>query len=242
MTFSTRVQSLLSRSVRDKSGGPNREAEILQLIADQGGPLNHPIVNFQLEYGGYKLILRQGYLDIWLKGKKVPQYGLRELQLGLSWDASIVKDEDDGRRYVTIGHYKREQDGYTMTQDGYIQYAGLPYAETSKIMLERVALLDAIWDESPYWYLTSTDILIGQWEKAQNLAGFLEVELLPEVSDSYTSWWKSSEFYICVSNDSVENPWFMIYTTNLKLLKPIEAKISGIVIDQLESGQVWYYK
>jgi hypothetical protein len=238
--LSKRAKALLARSERNFDYGPLTPKSFVEFLQQENCPTDHPALDFQMKYGGYKLFLRKGYnQEAQLRGFQFSNSS--ELQLGVEWDDSMWLTDNDWR--FLIGYYKNGQDGYSVTSNGFIYYVHTPIASSADTFLESLALRDAIWDNGSYWCTRQVKIKHAAQAQFRNLSDYLPVEVVPEASDTLQSWWQNQDWLIHISPnwDNSDELDITVYVRDEKMLRHLDAKLNSMLEEELSKEYgIWF--
>lgn len=205
---SPKVMKMLNNLPRKLGKQPMTREEIEAKLAKAKCPVNHPIVDFQLQFGGYCYDLHSDIMELGM-GRK-----------------PTIRNED-GHWLCEFIDSKTSQIRLYMGEDGvlYTETITEPFASSIKIFLEYEATLYFFpkqWVE--YNKSSVSPILI------QKVTNYLKTKSnlrrVSEASDKYMSWWLSEDYAVSISSLPYD---LTIFAISDKKLEEVKKSLMNII-------------
>jgi len=141
--LSDRAQRVLSRRPRNMKGQLMNKARIEALLAQRGCPTNHPIVPFQLRFGGYSYLASAN----------------ANMHLGIGMDPDPY--EKNGHWFCVFGEYETAPHHMLMDEMGHIYADDIPLAASIQVFIEDYAMDVFIGSRIPWWRSSGVYVLFS---------------------------------------------------------------------------------
>lgn len=180
--LSSKIWKMLKELPRQLNEQPTEQAEIEAKLLKANCPITHPIVDFQLQLGGFQYKLHR---DI--------------MELGMGRKPRIIFE--DGHWLCEFLDSPTSQGFLFMGDNGvlYAESATTAFASSIKVFLENEAMLyfrPENWKSFSQTSLSSSNISkIVQYLKTKK-----DLTYIAKASDKYMSWWENEAMLIRISN------------------------------------------
>lgn len=220
--LSPRAQQMLLRENR-YTGRPKTIDQVQMLTNKEGCPLDHPIVNYQLDFGGY-----------WYRPYRSKRY---KVWLGLNLNDPYII-EWNGHWLCEILDSNYIQTYFMMAENGII-YDGqrdiyYPIASSVNFFFENEAMKEAQAEITKNWYISWFRISSSSFGDFSNKISAFDLQVLEEASDVYTHWWASHKVIVQKEIDHYDASIakLRVYAKHLQELKEIQAVIEHFVLEE----------
>jgi hypothetical protein len=192
--LSKRAQEFLDKSERDTF--PITREEIISIFKENNAPIFEPLIDFQLNYGGYTFYA--GLVSIrFTLFQGDGGYPERSNTAVIEFDEPLTQFSNY-HFYCAITDY---QSRFTLDEYGRYYEEFEPLAESFSKLIEQLS----IWDKVSLLEGYSEFLMKNEANnyKQEQIIKNMEVSIIPEASDSFTQWFKNEFLYLTRRKDGI---------------------------------------